>query len=221
MTDSSTKPFLTLSHTQRKTTPLTGREKLSCKKRERSESSASESGTKATVPVNPVLVNILHRSSSGGTTDTDQTKSFKVASGKGIKHPLNGYLKGVGAPTNNSHIAVAKAAVGKGIRHGYASAAPSESHDTAFTFKDPHQLGMDVESSLSELSNNFRNSMKDTPSDPLAFGMLSRNSSLIDLAMLDPIEPTPVSELQRTSDPNLMSFLDFPSSQESFPPLDS
>lgn len=181
-----------------------------------------------------------------------------AAAGKGIKHQLNGYLKGpsvtpVAAPSNGSHLALAQRAVGKGIRHSFscgpqppqqhqqpqppqqqqpstketikqepvaAAAAGLDATTPQFTFQDPHQLGMDIQNSLSELSNNFKNSLKDVPA-PVAtaeedeaasrgFGMLSRNSSLVDLAMLHPVEPTPVSELQHTYDPVLMSFVDFP-----------
>merc|ERR1712222_170967 len=84
-----------------------------------------------------------------------------------------------------------------------------------FTFQDPHQLGMDVQSSLSELTSNFQNSLleeggggEDHPS-----GMLSRNSSLVDLAMLHPVEPTPVSEMKVKSEPDFMTFVDFPSQE--------
>jgi hypothetical protein len=184
--------------------------------------------------VNSVLAGILQRSSSGPDM-SKSSKMPKLASGKGIKHQLNGYLKApiAGAPANGSHIALAQRAVGKGIRHGFSTtgappqpntkdakegAAATEALASAappFTFQDPHQLGMDIQNSLSELSNNFKNSLKQAPVtessvSPSPYGMLSRNSSLVDLAMLDPLEPTPVSELQDTCDPVLMSFVDFP-----------
>lgn len=170
------------------------------------------SAAAATPSVNPVLANILHRETS--VPDSKLVKFPKISSGKGIKHQLNGYLKKP-APASGSHQALAQTAVGKGIRHSYSatgsiSSKESSTSTSSFTFKDPHQLGMDVQSSLSELSNNYQNSLKDTKASESGLGMLSRNSSLVDLAMLDPIEPTPVSELKQTSDPNLMHFIDFP-----------
>ena len=219
-------------HLQRKTTPLTVREKSS-KKRERSES-GGDAGAAPTPQVNPVLADILQRS----TSDTDEKSGniARLATGKGIKHQIGGFLKspvGIGVPVNNSHVALARSAVGKGIRHGYSSvvnvsqAAPTametnekvstiESSTPDFTFQDPHHLGMDVQSSLSELSHNFKNSMRNAPLDAQFFGMLSRDSSLIDLAMLDTVEPTPVSEMRGTTDSQFLSFVDFPHSSQEF-----
>ena len=215
---------------QRKTTPITVREKGS-KKRERSDS-GSEAVAIAAPQVNPVLADILQRST--GETTVDSSNVARLATGKGIKHQIGGFLKstvGIGVPVNNSHVALARSAVGKGIRHGYSSlanvSAPTKIETTAsattttsttpdFTFQDPHHLGMDVQTSLSELSNNFKNSMKDAPLDTQCFGMLSRDSSLIDLAMLDAVEPTSVSEMQGTTDSQFLSFVDFPQSSQDF-----
>lgn len=154
-----------------------------------------------------------------------------MVTGKGIKHELNGFLRnpaGAGAPSNNSHLAIARSVVGKGIRHGYSNVAASLAKSSAnavtavateataipcFTFQEPDQLGMDMQSSLSELSNNFKNSLRDGQQ---GFGMLSRDSSLVDLAMLDSVEPTPVSEMKGTSDQHFMPFVDFPHSSQEF-----
>ncbi|KAI2513393.1 hypothetical protein MHU86_867 [Fragilaria crotonensis] len=217
---------------KRKTTPTTAREKGS-KKRERAES-AGDSSVAATPQVNPVLADILQRSTSDPVVKSSNVP--KIVTGKGITHQVGGLLKspvGIGVPANNSHIALARSAVGRGIRHGYASiagkslAAPPKKENTTtvstissatpdFTFKDPHQLGMDVQTSLSELSNNFKNSLRNAPDDMQCYQMLSRDSSLVDLAMLDPIEPTPVSEMQGTGDPHFLSFVDFPNSSQDF-----
>jgi len=128
-----------------------------------------------------------------------------------------------------SQIALAKTAVGKGIKHGYTKGPPipSQLHEVSsfeqkkeenplFTFQDPHQLGMDVQSSLSELTSNFQNSLLDKEGggeEDHPSGMLSRNSSLVDLAMLHPVEPTPVSEMKVKSEPDFMTFVDFPSQE--------
>jgi hypothetical protein len=183
----------------------------------------------STSTINPVLASILHRATS--TAEGDVQEIPKVVTGKGIKHDLNGYLKnpaGAGAPSNNSHLAIARSVVGKGIRHGYSSivssigkssakavtvATTEETATPSFTFQEPDQLGMDMQSSLSELSTNFKNSLRDGQQ---GFGMLSRDSSLVDLAMLDSVEPTPVSEMKGTSDQHFMPFVDFPHSSQEF-----
>lgn len=217
---------------KRKTTPATGREKGS-KKRERQLSKSEEEGDGIFTNVNPVLAGILHRSS---TNEHDIKKSkavAKLATGKGIKHQLNGYFKhqrqmpSSADIVGSSHVALARTAVGKGIKHNYKSGSQvsfsKESEDSTFnqkstekpqfTFQDPHQLGMDVQSSLSELTNNFQNSLLAQQGDPegQSGGMLSRNSSLVDLAMLHPVEPTPVSEMEAKSEPDFLTFVDFPS----------
>jgi hypothetical protein len=178
--------------------------------------------------------------------------SAKLAVGKGIRHHLNGYLKQSGgtASSSSSQQALAQAAVGKGVRHGFAVPA-STSHESAtaalasasMIFPDPPQLELpDFQDSLSELTNNYRNSLQDAESsgdypgksanemneqtnesDPSfqMYNFLSRDSSLVDLAMLIPttnldsneqlseqtsVEPTPVNEMANT----MMPFVDFP-----------
>eukprot|EP00546_Thalassionema_frauenfeldii_P015072 CAMPEP_0178914264 /NCGR_PEP_ID=MMETSP0786-20121207/11327_1 /TAXON_ID=186022 /ORGANISM="Thalassionema frauenfeldii, Strain CCMP 1798" /LENGTH=334 /DNA_ID=CAMNT_0020587149 /DNA_START=507 /DNA_END=1511 /DNA_ORIENTATION=- len=214
---------------KRKTTPATGREK-GLRKRER-QRTKSEGGGEGVVPnVNPVLAGILHRSSNKDD-DLEKSKAVaKLATGKGIKHHLNGYLKNqkmmpvAAEVVGSSHAALAQTAVGKGIKHSYMGGSQeslSKESSTSnqqiavkpqFTFKDPHQLGMDVQSSLSELTSNFQNSLLNQHEEQnnQTGGMLSRNSSLVDLAMLHPVEPTPVSEL-KVNDPDFMTFVDFPS----------
>jgi hypothetical protein len=89
-----------------------------------------------------------------------------------------------------------------------------------FTFQEPYQLGMDIQSSLSELSTNFKNSIKSENAETPVLGFLSRDSSLVDLAMLDPVEPTPVSEMKNqmcgTYDPSFFPFIDFPNSSQDY-----
>lgn len=239
--DAATSDLRSLLLIKRKTTPATGKEK-GIRKRERASSKTE--GT-ATLPVvNPVLAGILHRSNN--ENDIKKSKSVeKLPTGKGIKHQLNGFLKHPSqsnvSSSDSNHAALAQTAVGKGIKHGYMTATQaqtikdaSSTHNVSggsnqcqqvasmeptptFTFKDPYQLGMDVQSSLSELTNNFQNSLKDgrnnDNNEPLGLGMLSRNSSLVDLAMLTPVEPTPVSELQTKCEPTFMTFIDFPSQE--------
>lgn len=96
-----------------------------------------------------------------------------------------------------------------------------------FLFLDPQQLGMGVEDSLSELQNNFRNSLNDMNEDGkiqaghndnngTTGGKMERVSSLVNLAMipdLNSIEPTPVYEMRPPVEDSLnsMVFIDFPS----------
>lgn len=119
-------------------------------------------------------------------------------------------------------------------------------------FPDPPSLGFPgVEESLSELTNNYRNSLENavaparslpdasteetkSEKDPSfqMYNFLSRDSSLVDLAMLvpvtntedapaepdpaasDSIDPTPVNELRESTIP----FLDFPAASSSQQP---
>jgi len=105
---------------------------------------------------------------------------------------------------------LAQAAVGKGIRHSFISSPPTAAVsqsataalDSSMTFLDPVQLGMSVENNLSELANNYQKSLESlnrindlpldqgeiasvAPNDPSKLTpMLSRDSSLVDLAMI-------------------------------------
>ena len=201
------------------------------REQQRERGNSTTSTVSATPPVNPVLAGILQRSNSTGANETKATNA-KVATKGGIKHAFNGFLQQKEKPpAANAQAALARSAVGKGIKHNYSNSvasaqgieAPSGSATAAiasnhFTFKDPHQLGMDVETSLSQLSTNYLNSLKasekegqgESPCGP-CYGMLSRDSSLVDLPMLHPVEPTPVGDLHSsTSDQNLMQFMDFP-----------
>lgn len=198
-------------------------------------------------------------------------------------------------PTNQSHLALAKSAVGKGVRHRFSvpsstavtttrtvpkvATAPTTTTPATvntvtsnFTFQDPHQLGMDIQSSLSELSNNYRNSLHhhdnttsqqqqqlhnasvntphtdrsvgtttdaaptitvSAPVDrPEYFGMLSGDDSLVDLAMIPPVDhhsttttaaasPADFMNLHSTNpeghpDSSALAFVDFPYHQDMF-----
>jgi hypothetical protein len=121
-------------------------------------------------------------------------------------------------------------------------------------FPDPPHLGFPgIEESLNELTNNYRNSLQNNEAslpaypgsnsteeakaqsgevDPSfqMYNFLSRDSSLVDLAMLvpstnlestvaetataAPVEPTPVNELSASA----MPFLDFSTMEQQAPP---
>ena len=205
-----------------------------------------------------------------------------IASGKGVKHQLNGFLR---PPVTGSNVstqysssattvaeskpytsldpsALAKAAVGKGVVHHFAMNQNASTQDTGsstsanpggmkrsistaldgfkkisngpgFTFLDPQQLGMDIDDSDNDDVGSSRNSygisMNSSSGHTGKKKRIQRESSLVALAMipsLGSVEPTPISELQTSSDNNntcdkteknkkpsqseVMSFIDFP-----------
>ncbi len=132
--------------------------------------------------------------------------------------------------TSLDPVSIAKAAVGKGVTHQYQSGntlnstkqntsrngigisnsvmsgIPTDSSNK-FTFLDPSQLGMGIESSLSELHTNFRNSLneanaeeagnndfnnsQDNPNNQINHQCtLHRESSLVDLAIIPSLNST-------------------------------
>lgn len=149
-----------------------------------------------------------------------------------------------------THQALARQAVGRGVRHGFASAAAAPPESAA-----PHQIASlaqrgytstsaaaaAVSDSLSQLETNYRNVLNEGATaaaaadshDPTPLsqmrsgsnfesgefaGFLSRNSSLVDLAMIAPVDeefPAPSSE----SNAQGFSFVDFPN-PEVFPSND-
>lgn len=178
------------------------------------------------MPVNPVLAGILHRTSSaplgkGPKTGSTPAPSAQLAVGKGIKH---GFVKTIqGMPSSSSHQELARTAVGKGVRHGYSvpSSVTAALPPEAIIFP-PLQIP-DIQDSLSELHNNYRNSLHNETKDQSdeidpsfnIYHFLRRDSSLVDLAMLVPneelenmgsVEPTPVNEMRNST----ATFVDFP-----------
>lgn len=186
---------------------------------------------KSTAQANPVLVGILQRSSmSGGSASAEQ-------------------------PVTSAYQAVAQAAVGRGIRHGYSGVASvlpprlpssksaSTEHSTSAS-KTQSEFGI-VNNPLSQLVTNYQNTLNDmsddnnmsadhnysneTEMDPTPInqmtevpfaGFLSREDSLIDLAMI-PIPDNgvdnpagnlmnPPMEGSAGSEEDGFNFIDFP-----------
>ena len=136
-----------------------------------------------------------------------------------------------------AHHELARRAVGIGIRHGLGVISSNPS----LTAKPALPASTSAANSLSELASNYQNSLKEdivteeSDDDPTPFsrmqgriissfdnvlepayvGFLSRNSSLIDLAMLAPVEENP-GELSSGGEDNhhaargSYEFLDFP-----------
>ena len=202
---------------------------------------------------NPALAGMLERSGGakrarlgqGSASSGGSAPGFKLAPSGGIKHQLNGFLKPPSKKSN--HATLAKAAVGRGIRHGYSAqssdnavetrpAATAEQSTGMAFLDDPPQLGMSVESSLSELTSNYLKAQGNGNSTASATtsamdntarhvpnagaSMLSRESSLVDLAMLPTLPlPGPPQNEETNTDP--FTFIDFPN-QDSYdvPPSD-
>jgi hypothetical protein len=219
------------ARSNKKTKDGTATTATTTKRRTSSESSIAPT-------VNPVLVGILHRTtgSMGAAPVLSNRGALPTAvlstsiSLKPMPIVLPNASAAVLDAQGQGHKAVARAAVGKGIRHSFAAAAaaaPQQGSTAAsegggcaalnaiitssFTFPEH------TSSSLSQLEDNYRNSLNDltaaeaiaagtdptpldqmqmqqssptsAPSDSMNFTcFLSRNSSLIDLAMLPSIE---------------------------------
>jgi hypothetical protein len=139
----------------------------------------------------------------------------------------------------SAHQIMARRAVGKGIRHGFAAASQAKGQSRVIQSKsinntqDANLTTLQSNAdSLAELANNYRNSLNalnqttqdsTTDADSVSrshtpnlasvdcFGFLSRNSSLIDLAMLAPLDDNDAGDhggLQ--TDTKGFSFVDFP-----------
>jgi hypothetical protein len=236
---------------QRKTsTTTTPKEKKDGKKRNGAASSSSSSkrpptkakpsdSTKVETNINPVLAGILYRSKSPAEVATANANAAAAA-----RKPVASQL----SQTTGAHQALARTAVGRGIRHGYSlnagshpanqpsrlaqnTSAPQGNATAApggAPFEFPDQMPS-ANDSLSQLTSNYRNSLNDmsaqslddetmpTPLDQMrdsnasgAFGgfLLSRNSSLVDLAMIPNVDE---ADDQQTDFRSFgMNFVDFP-----------
>jgi hypothetical protein len=167
--------------------------------------------------------------------------------------------------TSLDPLSIAKSAVGKGVTHQYHSASTSQQNTSngmgasnniisgiptdssnKFTFLDPSQLGMGIESCLSELQNNFRNSLNEANAKAGNNNMNSNNqttnqshlqcsmqreSSLVDLAIIPSLSSIlPASQtttIPATNNVSMnkslesdygMTFIDFPLDPSTLPP---
>ena len=169
----------------------------------------------------------------GEIKSSKSAPAFKIAKSGGVKHRLNGFLK---SSSFNGQATLAQTAVGRGIRHGYSALTSSAtsansvsdvSSQSNMPFLDPMQLGMGVESSLSQLTSNYLKAQEievtasaevqeEISAAPASApsSMLARNDSLVDLAML-PILPFPCAndidgDGAAAVDPSSFAFVDFP-----------
>jgi hypothetical protein len=177
-------------------------------KRERDDASETLTSSGGTSQVNPVLAGILYRSTSDQVLDLVQ--------------PPN-----VGNQPQHTQQALARVAVGKGIRHGFTLPQTKKSsilpQEITPRTSNPLAAESPVEASLSALTNNFRNSLggietatdQDRSQDQAIArmaayipGSLSRDDSLVDLAMIPMVEEGDQSTPATSTGP--FTFVDFP-----------
>jgi hypothetical protein len=182
-------------------------------KRRRDDASETPTSSGGTSQVNPVLAGILYRSTS------DQVLDHVQPSG--------------GNQPQHTQQALARVAVGKGIRHGFTLPQTKNSsilpQEKTPRISNPSAAESPVEASLSALTNNFRNSLEGltTPTDQdrsqdraiarmAAYipGSLSRDDSLVDLAMIPMVEEGDQSIPVPSTGP--YTFVDFPWQDPSF-----
>jgi hypothetical protein len=234
---------LSLLVKQRKTSTSTSvKDKIGGKKQDAGVTSSKRPAVKVAKPsdVNPALAGILHRHQ--GSHPIAVTAAARNTVGSQIPLKLG------------SHQALARAAVGRGIRHGYSmntGTRPSQplqadevhsttvAQGTATAALSRASLSVqDSTDSLSELTNNYRSSLNELSSQDMADELLPtpldqmrdsnnlspnesgsftgsgsfacflpRDSSLIDLAMIDNVDMDgQQSDFQALG----MSFVDFP-----------
>jgi hypothetical protein len=204
-----------------------------------SHTAPSSDARQSSVVVNPILAGILQqqRKSSAGIDASRRTA--QPSSQVLISRPRSITTDTAGQATG--HQALARQAVGKGIRHGFAVSAvqPAQPRST-----------QELDQSLSELASNYRRSFvqqqnstasdaalaaaaaeaaaaaddlgSDSDPTPLSqmqqerdesfTGFLSRNSSLIDLAMIAPVDDEETSDVATSASnaTNRFGFVDFP-----------
>ncbi|GAX24688.1 hypothetical protein FisN_4Hh246 [Fistulifera solaris] len=132
-------------------------------------------------------------------------------------------LKQPNQPASSSQLALARSAVGRGIRHGITLSSKSTPVTDAAQVPDP--LLQQRSDSLSQLASNYQHSLDeyrshgDVRSDNEHYeGRLSRDSSLVDLAMIPSLDDVGAYQHESTTstkDEFGWGFVDFP-----YPELD-
>lgn len=193
----------------------------SSKKKRDAPTRISRVGKPSALAANPVLAGIFDRTSRHQTEATTSTAAVSSGLTVTTRHAAEGNNETPSAAVG-SHQALARRAVGKGIRHGFGAPQPRTVQPPA---PPPAQLPLStsVADSLSALASNYQNSLNDdsaaveSDDDPTPLsrmqgrdgslfdavggymGFLSRNSSLVDLAMIAPVDETlldPTNELE-------------------------
>lgn len=228
--DAATSDLRSLLSIKRKTSSTTSK---GDRKRDISQVSGVNNKPVVANATNPVLSDILHRSEKYEKVPQPESQPAPKPPAIRVYRADDPVL--VHAATGkgpSDHLVLAQKAVGKGIRHNLinsTSSGPSEGtrappigQATAalatgpFTFPEPPHFPCDMKNSLSELTNNYRNSLHAVQSANLhcnnanSAGGLTSTDSLVELAMLVPtetsVEPRSVREMANST----MPFVDFP-----------
>ena len=222
--------------------------------KKKKEKATKPSGNNSSRTVHPVLADIYKRTSKQYISErnplADSTSGSDIFSSASIDNsapPKSGNSRSPSTTITGAHHELARRAIGRGIRHGFSSStgsAPNLLPPVPVPLLPPVQLPVlplstSTANSLSELTNNYQNSLKEdvvtedsddnpTPLSQMQNGMcttfdgglydntgfLSTNSSLIDLAMLAPVDEA--LNVTRSGDGNdkdsgeMFEFLDFP-----------
>jgi hypothetical protein len=227
------------------------------KKKEKNAKLASTSNI--ATAVNPVLAGIYNRSTKQYQKDRNPlARSYDVSDSRMVPNPISSSTTITIAPPTTSgtnipntrpgaHHELARRAIGRGIRHSIGSSTVNTLPSVPMPLLPPVPTPLlpsstSTANSLSELANNYQNSLKDdivteeSDGDPTPLsrmqsriesnfdgmleesqvGFLSSNSSLIDLAMLAPVDEglnsTAHSDDNGNPSGETFEFLDFPNS---------
>lgn len=226
--------------------------------KKKKDKAAKPIGNSSTTAVNPVLAGIYKRTTKQYIGERNPlAESLSGSDGfvssaaiTGSKMADNGTsvnTRNVTTSITGAHHELARRAIGRGIRHGLGgSNIPNLLPPVPMPLLPPVPMPIlppstSAANSLSELTNNYQNSLKDdvvtedsddnpTPLSQMQHGMsctfdggmldstafLSRNSSLIDLAMLAPVDEalngTSTGDDNGNHSGESFEFLDFPTS---------
>ena len=218
-------------------------------------------GSCSTTAVNPVLAGIYKRTSKQYISERNPLAESNLGCERFVSNATTtvSTLTDTGAPSNTvstrnipstitgAHHELARRAIGRGIRHGLGGSTVSKLlPPVPMPLLPPVPMPIlpastSTANSLSELANNYQNSLKEdvvtdgSDDDPTPLsqmqnvmsstfdsgmldnsGFLSRNSSLIDLAMLAPVDEALNGNCADEENGNhcgeSFEFLDFPTS---------
>lgn len=146
------------------------------------ESSSSDKPKKTTVSKTKGTKSQLGKRNRRNSDDSESGPIAKIAVGKGVKHGLNGYLRDSASGTIQNKDLTGQ----QGWQKSSSMAATISTHSSnqslhtegEFTFLDPPQLGMGLDSCVHNINNS---SVSFNEADRLG---MNRESSLVALAMI-------------------------------------
>mmetsp|Transcript_6272 Transcript_6272/g.8160 ORF Transcript_6272/g.8160 Transcript_6272/m.8160 type:complete len:495 (-) Transcript_6272:119-1603(-) len=176
-----------LLHIKRKTSiPTSAKEKDRQTRKVKSPITTADSSSSA--QVNPVLAGILQRSSLAANPTVPQ-----------------GNASAIGNP-HSSHQAVAQAAVGRGIRHGYSAHFSGQqrlSSSSVMQAGNPENAATSTtNATFSSSSNNDAEASRSVPTNPLSQLVSNYQNTLNDMssvyALTEGTDPTPLDQMRDT-----------------------